>query len=288
MGGVQLSAKGRAAVAEPSAGKPSRLFFRIRVGILLTILVGLILFAWGDARSRAARNDWSRTLDVAIVLVETGPTGSIDGDVEARLRDRADTLASTLDEEMRRYRDGSPPFSFQIFPVQAEGLHPPPPPDDEGIVAAARYTWELHRFTSHLDDVAGLAEKRFDSRIYLLASPIANARRKSVEGLSQEGGRVGLVEVELDASMVDFALFVVAHELLHTLGAVDTYDASGEPRAPEGLADPERVPLYPQDAAEVMARHRAIAVGRSVPPERLDELRVGASTARAIGWLRSQ
>jgi hypothetical protein len=95
---------------------------------------------------------------------------------------------------------------------------------------------------------------------------------------------VGLVEVELDATMVDFALFVAAHELLHTLGATDRYDDAGEPLVPEGLADPDLEPRYPQHATEVMARHRAVAPGRSKPPESLDELVVGDTTAREIGW----
>ena len=270
-------------MSDASPERPrSRFFFRIRVSILLAILAGLILYAWADARSRAARNDWSRTLDVAIVLVKAGP---IDDDVEAALRARATALGDQLDGQMRRYRQGSSPFAFEIFALDAPGLHPPAPPDDGSILQTIRYTWELRRFTSALDDRAGIGDRRFDSRIYLLATAGEDARRKTVEGLSQDGGRVGLVEVELDGSMVDFALFVVAHELFHTLGAPDTYDATGNPKVPEGLADPDRIPLYPQDASELMARHRAVSENRSVPPESLDELRVGHATARSIGWL---
>jgi hypothetical protein len=106
-----------------------------------------------------------------------------------------------------------------------------------------------------------------------------------VEGVSQQGGWVGIVEVELDESMVDFALFVATHELLHTLGASDKYDANGT-IVPDGLAEPDRSPLYPQRFVEVMARHRPIAPGHEVPPDSLTELRVGAVTAREIGWLQ--
>jgi len=268
------------------ATRSKRLFFRIRVAILLTILVGVILYAWGDARSRAARNDWSRTLDVGIILVNTGPSGSLDAELVEALRERARALGDRLDGQLHRYREGSPPFAFEVFALDAEGERAPAPPEDEGVVAALRYAWDLRRFTHSLDERSGTADRRFDSRIYLLASPVVNERRKTVEGLSQDGGRIGVVEVELDRTMLDFALFVVAHELFHTLGAPDQYGVDGHPKVPDGLADPDRLPRYPQDGAELMARHRATSEHQSVPPESLDELTVGATTARAIGWQR--
>jgi hypothetical protein len=107
-----------------------------------------------------------------------------------------------------------------------------------------------------------------------------------VEGASQEGGTVGVVEVELDRTMVDFALFVTTHELLHLLGAKDKYDASGRSLVPEGLAEPEQRPLYPQRHAEVMARNVALSPTEERPPESLSDLKVGATTAREIGWVR--
>lgn len=107
-----------------------------------------------------------------------------------------------------------------------------------------------------------------------------------VEGESEEGGRVGVVDVELDDSMADFALFVATHELFHTLGATDKYDEAGRTLLPAGLAEPSRVPLLPQAYAEVMARNRPVGPGLEVPPESLDELAVGPATAREIGWTR--
>ena len=40
---------------------------------------------------------------------------------------------------------------------------------------------------------------------------------------------------------------VIAHELLHTVGATDKYDpANDAPRFPDGYGDPDQRPLYPQ------------------------------------------
>ena len=46
---------------------------------------------------------------------------------------------------------------------------------------------------------------------------------------------------------------VIAHELLHTLGATDKYDLrTNQPAHPDGFAEPDREPLYPQSFAELM------------------------------------
>jgi hypothetical protein len=160
----------------------------------------------------------------------------------------------------------------------------PKPPEDDGLVAGARYAWDLSRFTSRIDEAASVHDSAFDSRIYILATRPVSAERKMVEGASQLGGRVGVVAVELDSTMVDLALFVATHELFHTLGATDRYDPSGQPLVPDGLPEPDRTPVFPQRFAEVMARHRAKSPTTSVPPKTLDELFVGDVTARELRW----
>ena len=106
-----------------------------------------------------------------------------------------------------------------------------------------------------------------------------------MEGYSQQGGRVGIVEVELNEEMVDLVLSVTAHELLHTLGAEDKYDASGHTLIPEGLAEPDKNPRFPQRYVEVMTRNRPLSETEERILGDLSELRVGPLTAREIGWV---
>ena len=138
------------------------------------------------------------------------------------------------------------------------------------------------RHTLRLRDL--MVARGLDSRIYLVARPGHAHDPNFVEGLSEEGGRVGFVEVDLAATMVDYALFVFAHELFHTLGATDKYDADGVTMIPDGLAEPDLEPRFPQRYVEVMARRRPLAPGKERAPESLRELRVGPLTAREIGW----
>jgi hypothetical protein len=263
----------------------SRLFFRVRVAVLLAILIGLVSYAWIDRRRRRARNAWDHTLDVAIVAVRMGP---VSDESFSTMRERIPLLEERLDDQLHRYRSRSMrPFAFTLAgPVDMD--RPPPTLDSESLWDQLRYAYRLWRYARDADARAGLDSEPFDARIYLSARPPSTEERQMVEGSSQQKGRLGTVEVELDPGMVDFALFVVCHELMHTLGANDKYGPSGRTLIPRGLAEPNLKPLYPQRYAEVMARNRPISRSKEVPPVSLDELGVGPDTAAEIGWVKSE
>lgn len=261
----------------------SSTFRRIRIAVLLGILAIVLLYAWKDVRRRHERTAWHRPLAVALVVMRRGPVPDA---AVAELRRRSHDLEARLGDEFRRFHGpgGPVPFEFQVYgPVEVTA--PPPTPEGDGLVDLASYAWRSWRYFADIDSRADVPSAGFDSRIYLSVRPPEREERKTVEGQSEQGGRIGSVEVELDESMVDFALFVATHELFHTLGASDKYDAAGRAKVPDGLAEPERVPRYPQRFAEVMARNRPLAENKEQPPESLDELAVGPLTAREIGWL---
>jgi hypothetical protein len=200
------------------------------------------------------------------------------------LRARVPVLEQRLKAEFQRYRPGSlSPFALVIFgPVPRSA--PVPGPVTEGFAGLARHAFEVFRFARDVDRRASLPTRGFDARLYLVVRPPASAEQTVVEGSSEQGGRVGIALCELDDAMADFALFVAAHELFHTLSATDKYDASGRTLIPDGLADPARVPRFPQEYAELMARNRPLDSVNEVPPLSLDELRVGPLTAAEVGW----
>ena len=78
---------------------------------------------------------------------------------------------------------------------------------------------------------------------------------------------------------------IVAHEVLHTLGASDKYDfATALPLHPAGFAEPGRSPLYPQAKAELMAGRIALGPREAATPHSLGQVVIGAATAYEIGW----
>jgi hypothetical protein len=105
------------------------------------------------------------------------------------------------------------------------------------------------------------------------------------EGSGALNGEVAFVRGTADGDL-SVSLQAIGHELLHTVGARDKYDADGHVLAPDGLADPARVPPYPQDHAEWMAGEVPVAPGRGRVAATLEEMQVGPVTAREIGWTR--
>jgi len=74
---------------------------------------------------------------------------------------------------------------------------------------------------------------------------------------------------------------------MHTLGATDKYDpVSGRPIFPDGYAKPGQTPRYPQYFAELMAGRIANSATTATIPSSLDEVLIGALSAREINWVQ--
>ena len=250
------------------------------MAVLLALLVVVVAYAIHAVRSRRARKAWDHTLRVAVIVVRKG---NVDDAAVAALRDRAPALEARLEEELHRWRPGAPkPFAFTVVgPLDTPGAAPAATGD--GILELASHAWELHRWTNDADARAKIEAAAFDSRIYVTASP-PNGKVHMVEGASEQGGRVGVVSIDLDtqAVVVDFALSVIAHELLHTLDATDHYDDAGRAKIPDGLAEPELGTS--QRFVEIMTRGRPVSPTEEKTLDSIDELAVGPATAREIGW----
>lgn len=256
------------------------LFYRVRVSVLLIALAGVLLWAGNDWWQRQQRSHWRRPLRVALVLVEREPIAAT---TIAALSSHAFELERRLSSEFARYGRTGDPFSVVVKgPVTASA--DPPSATDQDLIGLARHSYELWQWTRDLDDRARVEWRGYDARIYLVLKPSQDGRPRAVEGESEQGGRVGVARADVDSGMLDLALFVATHELFHTLGATDKYDASGQAAYPDGYAEPEKQPRYPQRGAEIMARNVPLSATSERPPDKLEELWIGATTAREIGW----
>jgi hypothetical protein len=203
----------------------------------------------------------------------------------AALGSRSLELEQRLRHELARRGGSINPFTFVVKgPVAA--TEDPPRVGEQDFAGLVRHTYALWRWTRDVDARADVEWRGYDSRIYLVLRPSHEEMPRSVEGESEDGGRVGVALADIDDDMIDFSLFVATHELFHTLGASDKYDATGRAIFPDGYAAPAQSPLYPQPGAELMARNLPLSATEERPPDTLDELWVGDATAREIGWLK--
>ena len=129
----------------------------------------------------------------------------------------------------------------------------------------------------HDDSLAGDVE--------LFVNYYDTATSKSLgHSVGLQGGLIGIINAFADSSYRGSNQVVIVHELMHTLGATDKYGDGNLPAFPEGYAEPYRVPLYPQRAAEIMGGRIPLSQSEARIPESLREVIIGIHSAAEIHW----
>lgn len=98
-------------------------------------------------------------------------------------------------------------------------------------------------------------------------------------------GLIGVVHAYASPEQNAQNNIVIAHEILHTVGATDKYSRSGLPMYPVGYIHPEKRPLFPQRYAEIMAGKIPTAHHSSYMATSLKSTRINETTAREIAWI---
>lgn len=164
-------------------------------------------------------------------------------------------------------------------------MHPPlgePPPLERprGALAAIAYTLRLRGYAFRRTP---FRESLGTVRLFVLYHELKyDAALPHSLGLAK--GLLGVVHVFAADTQRAQNNVVIAHELLHTLGATDKYDGAGQPLYPVGFADFTVEPRYPQRQAEIMAGRIPLAPGKAEIPKSLAETVIGYATAAEIGW----
>ena len=151
-----------------------------------------------------------------------------------------------------------------------------------GALGAAWWSLKLRWFALRAADTSGQAPPRV--RLFVLFhDPATLTTVPDSHGLQK--GLMGIVHAFATPGMAGSNNIVIAHELLHTLGATDKYDPqTGMPLYPSGYANPDQKPLYPQSQAEIMAGTRPLSAQQSAMSTSLEAVVVGPATAREIRW----
>ena len=140
--------------------------------------------------------------------------------------------------------------------------------------------WWAHKMTAHFDRPTP------DIRLFLVY--FDPEHKKVLEhSVGLQKGRIGIVNVFASRRQEHTNNFVIAHEMLHTLGATDKYGPPNMlPIFPGGYAEPDKTPLYPQTMAELMGGRVALSETQAVMPDSLKDTTIGPDSAAEIRWIR--
>ena len=171
-------------------------------------------------------------------------------------------------------------------------LHPPhivllPPILERPPLSQAHNRWQAVRLSLRLRWYAFRHTPFWGSigkvRLFVLYHPL-QFDVSLPHSLGLQKGLLGVVHVFASEQQRAQNNVVIAHELLHTLGATDKYDENGQPVYPKGFAEPYADPRYPQQTAEIMAGRIPISQSEAEIPRDLSETEIGYVTASEIGW----
>lgn len=253
---------------------------KLRISLLLLVLAVVAFDAW---ITRARSTSWDKTLRATVYpLVADGRPAT--REYVARLDGAAfDDIERFIAAEAQRYGIAlAQPLQIRLGPLLAK--HPPAPPADRNPLGTAWWSLKLRWWANRRE--AGQPRPHSQVRLFVLYYD-PNTTPVVAHSLGIKEGLIGVVHAFASRHMTATNNVVIAHELLHTLGATDKYDpATSLPRYPQGYAEPQRAPRHPQHLAELMAGRIPLSAERAEIPASLDQARVGPLTAREIGWVQ--
>jgi hypothetical protein len=255
------------------------MFKRIRILILLLVL---LFVAWSTYLDRVNTTDWNLPLRVTVYPINADGSAAAESyiatlpgtdfvSLDAFFAREAERHGLTLDEPVRFSRGAR---IRELPPI----IEP-----DAGRLAVI--FWSLRtRFWAWRVPEAPRPEP--DVQLFVLYhDPKKSPTLPHSLGLQK--GLFAIVNAFADREMEGANDTVMAHELLHTLGATDKYDpATNQPIHPVGFANPQQSPLYPQTRAELMGGRVPISPTQSQIPASLRQVIIGPATALEIGWTK--
>lgn len=250
----------------------------IRIALLALVL---FLVAGQALIDRRTSRDWTTTLRVGLHPLNADGSETAERYLGEIRSEHYDGLEEFFASEGARYGlTIDRPVQVEFYP-RPDRL-PPPLVRNPGRLDALLWSLRMRWYTWRAPN--GPGQPSPNVRLFVLFhDPRISPTVPHSVGLSS--GLMGVIHAFASRAQHGSNEFIIAHELLHTVGARDRYDLStNQPVFPEGFAEPGLVPLLPQRKAEIMGGRIPITGTRSETPYSLEEVVVGPITAREIAW----
>jgi len=248
----------------------------IRYLILLLILLAV---AGNEMMARLKVASWDQTLQVRIYAINADSRPVTKNYIDGLGTKDFKSIEAFINSEARRYD-----IDIDAIKVEYAGelLEIPPQPPLLGSVLEnifwslrfRAWAWYWGMTTGNRTADVNLFVNYFD----LETTPALH------HSVGLRGGLIGLINAFADNAYRGSNNVVIAHELMHTFGASDKYDASNQPIFPDGYADAYQDPLYPQKRAEIMGGRIPLSPTQLRMPESLSDVAVGVFSAAEMHW----
>ena len=249
----------------------------LRYLILLLILLG---FAGNNLYQHLRSHNWSSPFVVRIFLNNGDGRKHTDDYLDSLKQDDFQEIAQFLNSQAKKYGIKNDAIRIELGKKRVATLSQPPV--EPSFLRNAYWSLKFRAFGNIF--LYKDSEKSPDVTLFLsYFDPAESTTLGYSVGL--QGGRFGLINVFADQAYQGSNNVIIAHELLHTFGATDKYDFKNNPIFPIGYADPKRVPLYPQERAEIMGGRIPTSQNTATIPNSLNEVVVGIGTAYEIHWI---
>lgn len=254
------------------------MFKAFRIVVLLLILV---LVAFYTKLQKLEARSWAEPLSILVYPVNADQSPVAQAYIERLQSSDFVAIDRFVAHNASDYNLVLPqPTQMQLAAILTES---PPLPPTSGANLISVMWWSL-RLRFWVQNHELVDDSRDAVRMFVLYHDPANkpSLPHSV-GLAQ--GLIGIVHAYAHTDYASQNNVVIAHELLHTVGASDKYDpSSNEPVFPDGYADPTG-DRYPQKRAEIMAGRIPISPGVARMPDGLNACVIGRKTAEEINWI---
>ncbi len=250
--------------------------------IRITLLLLILAYIGADTFLNNHRaTDWERSLRVVVYPINADDSEQAEKYINQLQSVHFDSINELLESQSNNYdRELFEPLRISLAP-QLKSLPPKMPIDRSGLSVL---WWSIKlRFWSWKED--NYSGPKAQIKAYALYfDPETHKSLKHSTGLKKAKLAINYLFANTDQTEQNNV--VLLHEILHTLGASDKYDLSkGIPHYPEGFADSNQQPLYPQKKAEIMGGRIAISESEATIPDSLKSVVIGLQTAKEIGWI---
>ncbi|HEX2138862.1 MAG TPA: hypothetical protein VHG33_04025 [Woeseiaceae bacterium] len=249
------------------------MFKTLRISVLLLILVAVSLSSW---LTQARSTDWNNSLWVKVYPINADRSANTQRYIDALTVEDFGGIERFIARETVKFgRALEQPVRMELggeIAVQPPAL-PLSPAIPQVMWWSLRMRWWAGRVT---DDPI-----KPDVRIFVRYHQPKDGLLENSVGIRK--GMVGVVNAYAGKRHTPVNNVIIAHELLHTLGATDKYDPSTSlPSFPNGYAQPALQPLHPQRFAEIMGGRIPLSEGEAMIPQSLSYAVIGRATALEI------